>query len=132
MKGSTEARRRERSFGLSVGGVVSLLALVLAWRGRLVRAELLGAIGVTLIVLGSQRPAWLKVPSAVWWTIAGALGWINSRVLLSLAFFLVLTPVGVVRRLSGRDPMARRRSQFPGWTPAPGRYRDPQHFKRMF
>jgi hypothetical protein len=126
------APRRERSFGLSVGGVVTVLALVLAWRGRVVRAELLGAIGVTLIVLGWQRPAWLKVPSAIWWTLAGALGWINSRLLLSLAFFLVLTPLGIVRRLSGRDPMARRRSQFPGWTPAPHRYRDPQHFKRMF
>ena len=128
----TKAPRRERSFGLSVGGVLTIVALVLAWRGRIVRAEVLGAIGVTLIVLGSQRPVWLKVPSDVWWALAGALGWFNTRVLLCLAFFLVLTPIGVFRRLSGRDPMARRRSQFPGWTPAPDRYRDPQHFKRMY
>jgi hypothetical protein len=127
-----KAPRRERSFGLSVGGVMTMLALVLAWRGRIVRAEVLGAIGVTLIVLGSQRPAWLKVPSEIWWALAGALGWFNTRLLLSLAFFLVLTPSGVFRRLSGRDPMARRRAQFKGWTPSPERYRDPQHFKRMF
>ena len=36
------------------------------------------------------------------------LGWINTRIILSLVFFAVFLPYGVVLRLLGKDPMARR------------------------
>jgi hypothetical protein len=124
--------KQARSFGLSVGGVLIALSLLLAWRGRVGRAEIIGGIGVVLVVLGYLRPALLKLPSDAWWAFAGVLGWINSRVLLSLAFFLVLTPLSLIWRLIGRDPMGRRRSAYPGWVPHPPRYRDPKHFDRMF
>ena len=35
-------------------------------------------------------------------------------------------------RLTGKDPLARRRSTWPGWSPYPARYRDPRHFERMY
>jgi len=124
--------KKARSFGLSVGGVLIVLSLLLVWRGRVGRAEIIGGIGVVLVVLGYLRPALLRVPSDAWWAFAGVLGWVNSRVLLSIAFFLVLTPLSVVWRLIGRDPMGRRRSAYLGWVPHPQRYRDPQHFDRMF
>lgn len=124
--------KKARSFGLSVGGVLIALAVLLAWRGRAGRAEIIGGIGVLLVVLGSLRPTLLTLPSDAWWAFAGVLGWINSRVLLSLAFFLVLTPLSLIWRLIGRDPMGRRRSAYPGWVPHPPRYLDPKHFDRMF
>ena len=123
---------RERSFGLSVGGVLIVIALALLWRGRIARAEVIGAVGVTLVVLGWLRPTWLKRPSDAWWAMATVLGWINARILLSIAFFLVLTPIGFLMRARGRDPMARRRRAYPGWTPYAHRYRDTKHFDRMF
>jgi hypothetical protein len=129
---SGPVQRRERSFGLSVGTVAVLIALALAWRGSVGRAEIVGAIGLVLVTLGWLRPIWLKIPSDVWWACAGVLGWINARVLLSLAFFLVLTPLGVVRRLVGRDSLSRRRTSFRGWTPYPDRYRNDKHFERMY
>jgi hypothetical protein len=123
---------KARSFGLSVGGVLILIALWLAWRGRMGRAEIVGAIGALLMTLGAVRPALLRIPSDAWWAFATVLGWINARVLLSLAFFLVLTPIGTIWRVLGRDPMTRRRSNHPGWTVYPSRYRDAKHFERMF
>ena len=123
---------RERSFGVSVGGVLCGIALLLAWRGRMARAEVLGAVGAVLVLLGLLRPSLLRYPSDAWWKLASVLGWVNARVLLSLAFFLVLTPMGVVGRLTGRDPLARRRRSWRGWLPYPDRYRDPRHFDRMF
>jgi hypothetical protein len=119
---NTSPIAKARSFGLSVGTVLLIVALVLAWRGRIGRAEILGGIGAVLLAL----------PSAAWWAFARALGYVNSRVLLSLAFFLVLTPLGVVWRLTGRDPLMRRRSNFPGWTAYPARYRNGKHFERMY
>lgn len=126
------ATGRERSFGLSVGTVLILIALVLVWRGRIGRAEIVGGIGLLLVTLGKLRPMWLKLPSDAWWTLAGILGWINARVLLSLAFLLVLTPLGLLWRAIGRDPLALKRRSFQGWTPYPERYRNDKHFERMF
>jgi hypothetical protein len=122
----------ERSFGVSVGGVLCLIAAVLVWRHRLGRAEIVGSAGAMLLVLGLSAPRLLKVPSALWWRFSRALGHVNARILLSVLFFLVLTPLGLVWRVTGRDPLFRRRERWPGWSPYPARYRDPQHYSRMF
>ena len=124
--------RRERGFGLSVGSVLCAIALLLAWRGRVGRAEFVGAIGIVLVVLGYSRPSLLRYPSDAWWKMAAVLGWINARVLLTLLFIVLLTPVGVIWRLIGRDPLARRKRAWVGWLPTPARYHDRTHFERMF
>jgi len=123
---------RERSFGVSVGAVLCVIAALLVWRSRIGRAEVVGTIGGVLLFFGYVRPSVLKYPSDAWWAFAAVLGWINARVLLSIVFFLILTPVGVVWRLTGRDPLARRRRAWRGWSPYPERYRDAHHFDRMF
>jgi saxitoxin biosynthesis operon SxtJ-like protein len=126
------ARNPERSFGLSVGGVLCLIAVALVWRGRIGRAEAAGAVGTMLVVLALVRPTLLKGPSAAWWRLSRALGYVNARVLLTLLFALVLTPLSFVWRLTGTDPLARRRDRWPGWSPHPGRYRDRRHYERMY
>jgi hypothetical protein len=122
----------ERSFGLSVGTVLCLLAAALFWRGRLLRAEAAAVIGAGLVIVGAARPSLLKWPSTWWWRLARALGHVNARVLLTLLFVLVLVPLGLVWRLTGKDPLARRRTGWPGWSPYPSRYRDSRHFLRMY
>jgi hypothetical protein len=125
-------RGRERSFGLSVGSVLILLGLVLAWRGRGLGAEVAVTVGSALVALGVTRPRWLALPNAVWWTVASALGWLNARILLSLIFFLMLTPLRAIWGIRGYDPLERRRRQFRGWSQYPKRYHDTTHFERMF
>jgi hypothetical protein len=122
----------ERSFGISVGGVLCVIALLLLWRRRVERAEILGGIGVVLLVLGLVQPALLKWPSALWWRFSLALGRVMARFWLTLLFAIVLTPVNLVWRIMGRDPLARRRDKWPGWSPYPSRYRDRQHYGRMY
>jgi hypothetical protein len=125
-------RNPERSFGVSVGAVLLVIALVLWWRGRVGRAEILAVVGGVLLFFGLVQPRLLKWPSAAWWKFSGVLGYINARILLTLMFSLLLVPVSLLWRLTGKDPMARRRSKFEGWTPYPARYRDRTHFERMF
>ena len=122
----------ERSFGVSVGGVLIVIALVLWWRGRIGRAEILAGIGGVLLLLGLVQPRLLKWPSAAWWKFSRVLGYVNARILLTLMFSLLLVPVSLLWRLIGKDPLARRRDKFEGWTPYPARYRDRTHFERMF
>jgi hypothetical protein len=132
MKKTHKPNFHERSFGLSVGGVLTAIAAYLAWRGRIERAALIGGIGVTLVTLGLLAPRLLKWPSAVWWKFAMVLGYVNARVILTIAFVIVLTPVGLVWRLIGHDPLARRRQHWQGWSPSPERFRNPDHFNRMY
>jgi hypothetical protein len=122
----------ERSFGLSVGGVLCGIALLLLWRRRIGRAEVLGGIGAVLVIFGWLAPKLLKWPSALWWRFAKALSWVNTRVLLTLLFAVVLTPLGLIWKLMGKDPLGRRRSTFAGWSPYPARYRDRKHYDRMY
>ena len=122
----------ERSFGVSVGGVLIAIALILWWRGRVGRAEILGGIGSVLLAFGALRPQLLKWPSAVWWRFSRVLAYVNARILLTLMFSLLLIPLSLIWRAIGKDPLARRRDKFEGWTRYPARYRDRTHFERMF
>ena len=132
MKKKQRRNFKERSFGISVGGVLLLIAAVRIWRGRIPSAEIAGSIGGLLVVLGLTRPMLLKWPSAVWWKFAMILGYVNARVILTVAFALVLTPLGLLWRLIGKDPLARQRKNWQGWQPSPERYRNPDHFNRMY
>jgi len=65
--------------------------------------------------------------------VAHALGWLNSRILLSIIFWLVITPYGALRRALGQDPLGRRwRTVQPAWKPASPRLRDVRHYDRLF
>jgi hypothetical protein len=57
---------KERSFGISVGGVLLLIAAFLVWRGRITAAEIAGGVGIVLLFLGLTKPLLLKWPSSPW------------------------------------------------------------------
>jgi hypothetical protein len=122
----------EKSFGISVGIVLLLVTAFLIWRGRIMPAQIVGPIGAVLLLLGLTRPSLLKYPSAAWWKLAMVLGFINARIILSILFFFILTPLSIIWRLIGKDPLTRRRSSWHGWSPYPERYRDRNHLTRMY
>lgn len=122
----------ERAFGLSVGTVLVLIAAFALWRERILIAEILAGVGAALVVLGYLKPAYLYWPSKVWWRMALALGYINARVILTVAFGILLVPMSMLWRIIGKDPMARRRANWHGWTIYPPRYRDRNHYTRMY
>ena len=132
MKKTQRPDFKERSFGISVGGFLLLVAAALWWRGRITNAEIVGGVGVVLVVLGLTAPRLLKYPSAVWWKFAMVLGYVNARVILTIAFLVMLTPISMIWRLIGRDPLAIKKRHWPGWSPYPARYRDTDHFTRMY
>jgi hypothetical protein len=121
--------KQERGFGRSVGTVLFLIGVYQLWRGRSTAGVSFVTVGALLATLGTFAPASLRIPSRVWWKFSHALGWVNSRILLSLFFFLVLTPIGLVFRLMGRDPLSRR-GHATTWSPYPARGRD--HYEHMF
>jgi len=126
-----EIRSMRASRLVLIGFVVLLSAGVFAEEGMWMPQQI-PALASKLLVLGFTAPTLLKWPSAVWWKFAITLGWINARVILTVAFALVLTPMGLLWRLIGRDPLARHRRNWPGWSSYPARYQDRDHFTRMY
>ena len=128
----TRIRNPEQSFGLSVGTVLCVVAVLLFWRARVGRAEILGAVGLVLLTCGLGRPSLLTWPSAWWWRFSRVLGHVNARVLLTLLFSVVLIPMSLLWRLAGIDPLARNKHRWVGWLPSPASHRDRAHYERMF
>jgi Saxitoxin biosynthesis operon protein SxtJ len=96
-----------RSFGLLVGGIFA-------------------GIGVWPLVIHSAEPRWwsliiagaLLLPAAIyphslvwpykgWMALGHVMGWINTRIILGIVFYLVVTPIGIFRRWLGKDPMGQ-------------------------
>jgi hypothetical protein len=103
-KKRTEAQEARR-FGWMLPIVLGAIAALAYWRGRRTAAEVLVGIGVGGWAASVIVPAlWLRFFKA-WMKLAEALGFLMTRVLLSAFFFLILTPVGLVMRLIGRDSL---------------------------
>ena len=94
--------RELRKFGLLVGGVFAAVGILMCARGKPHFAYFL-APGAALLVLGVVFPNGLRQVYLLWMGLALVLGLVVSTVLLTVFFFLVLTPVGLVARLCGND-----------------------------
>ena len=101
--------RTQREFGLVVGGVLSCLGSWWLYRGKFVNAtHVVLPLGALLIIFGLVWPRALVLPNRAWMLLAEGLSFVTTRIILGLVFFLVLTPIGVLKRLSGWDPLSRR------------------------
>jgi len=124
--------RAEKEFGLIVGGVFVLLGLWWLYRGKFATAAyVLSAAGSLLVLCGLIYPRLLTVPRKLWMKLAEAMAYVSSRIILGVVFFLVLTPIGLVKRALGWDPLQRRSgSRETFWQPYPER--NPRHYEKMF
>ncbi len=102
-----------RRCGVTVGIPLALLAGVGVWRGHTILPAVLGGAAVALGVLALVAPRLLSPVHKLWMKIADALAWFNTRVLLGVVYYLVMTPTGIVMRLMGRDPLDRRLKDRP-------------------
>ena len=91
-----------RKFGLTVGGVLGLLGLWFLYRHKAHYPYFLYP-GLLLLVLGLAVPKSLKHLYIVWMTLAFVMGMIVSTVLLTLFFYVVVTPIGLAARCFGKD-----------------------------
>ena len=111
-------RRTLRQFGFIALVGFGLLAL-LAWletaifalglgEARTWVAATLGGIGLLSALLAVLAPAANRPLYVALTLIALPIGFVLSYVILGGLFYLVITPVGLLLRLTGRDPMGRR------------------------
>jgi xanthine/uracil permease len=110
LRGLDTSRRSLRNFGLVVGGVfLAIVAFVFWRRGFEATPVLIGiAVGASvLVLLAVVAPTVLKPAHRVWMLLALILGFVMTRVILTVMYYLVFTPIGLILRAFGRDPMNR-------------------------
>ena len=125
-------RRTITSFALIVSGALLAIAAYQRWRGAEPWVVLtLVSIAAVLSLLSAIAPSLLRPVYRGWMYIGEALGWLNTRIILSLVFFLVVTPIGLLMRLFGRSPIATaKRDSY--WTDVePHSYGD-RHVEKQF
>lgn len=126
--------RVERNFGLIVGGVFALLSAWWLYRGKFASlSQVTLTLGLALVLLGLIFPRALVYPNRAWMMLAEVLGFITTRIILGLVFFLIVTPIGMVKRALGWDPLKRRGGSKPSyWNSYGERQRDPRHYEKMY
>jgi len=129
-----KSARAEREFGLIVGGVLLLLSSWWIYRGKFHSAtQLTLPLASLLLLLGVIFPRALVYPNKVWMVLAEVLSFISTRIVLAFVYFAILTPIGVVKRLFGWDPLNRRAARSDTyWRPYSERQRDSRHYEKMF
>jgi hypothetical protein len=97
----------------SVLMVACALFVIAAWslyRGRTPAVIVFGTLASTLALIGMMRPALARRFHLLWMMLAGALGHVNSRIMLLLVFYLIFVPYHLIMRAVGRDPLNRRKT----------------------
>jgi hypothetical protein len=129
--GVTDAQARKSA--LVVASVLLAIALWNLYRGRETVVLIFGSISAALIIAGLFIPAGARAFHKAWMRLAVALGHVNSRVLLTLMYYLVFTPYGLASRLAGRDPLRRRGAGGESyWVERKRTRQEREQFERLF
>lgn len=98
-----------RSFGLTVGGILLAIAGVRFYLGGLDTANgILLAAGGLLVILGGLAPAVLTVPNKLWMGLGRVLFRVVNPVIMLLMYIVCIVPAGLIMRAVGYDPLKRR------------------------
>jgi len=100
-KNIRETKKDLRKFGLTVGGVLLIIAALLLYFEKS-SAPYFGAIGGILFLAGILIPQILKPLNKIWMGLAIVLGFFMSRLILTILFYLVLTPIAFIAKIVGK------------------------------
>ena len=107
MEPTTVTKKTLRQFGLMVGVIFLLIGLwPFVWRQEAVRIWV-AVPGALLAAAGLVMPGVLKYVYQGWMWVGHVMGWVNTRIILGILFYGLVTPMGLVMKLTGRDPMRR-------------------------
>ncbi|HLQ43913.1 MAG TPA: SxtJ family membrane protein [Planctomycetaceae bacterium] len=105
------------------------------WKsGQMTGPVWMTSVAVVVGLLGLAMPLAMRWVYLVWMIAVWPIGWVVSHLLLALIFFGIITPIGVILRALGRDPMHKTldRSVTTYWIARPAEKPDPQRYFQQF
>jgi hypothetical protein len=121
-----------RSFGLVLGAMFAALFGVLPLLRHRASPSWPWILASLLWILALICPAALSYLHRGWTRLGLALGWVNSRIILTLLFAITIVPAGLMMRLFGRDRMARKLDPDCASYRVPSRQRPDKDMERPF
>lgn len=111
-------RREIRKFAVPIAVLLLAVGLFALWKEKSFAWPLIG-FSAGLAAAGCLVPVILRPLYVPWMLLSLVLGWVMTRVLLTFTYFIMMTPIGLVRRLLGKDSLGL---SFPGegdsyWVP---------------
>jgi len=98
-----------RKFGITTGIIVAaLFGLLLPWLFNFAFPRWPWIIALTLILWALIHPASLKHVYHYWMRFGHVMGWINSRIILGIMFYVIFLPTAIILKLLGKDPLHRK------------------------
>jgi len=91
------------SFGGLIGGIFAVLGLIVLWRNNYSVAVPLIVLGAGLMIGGIFVPSRLKFIHLLWMSVAAVMGHFMGLVILSILFFVVITPLGIAKKILGKQ-----------------------------
>lgn len=123
----------DRKFGWFVTSVLTAAAAYLYWKNSDAWASTLVGLAVIFAVTTVSAPRRLTQLNRLWYTLGLLLGKISSPIVLGLMFFVLLTPVSLAMRLSGRDALKmKKRNVKSYWVDRNPTGPAPDSFKNQF
>lgn len=116
-----------------MGIVLAVFGALFLWRQRDVFIVLFG-LSAFFLIFGFLLPVALKPIQKLWMSFAIIVGWFMSRVLLTILFYLVVTPIGLVSRLFGKDFLNNqdRGNSDSCWIPVDSKVKDKKSYEKQF
>jgi hypothetical protein len=102
-----------RKFGLMTGAIfIALFAFFFPWVFDMTSMPMWPWILAGLLWLPALfMPSVLRPVYTTWMRIGHVLGWVNTRIILGVLFYVMILPMGLIMRLFGKDPMTRKRDE---------------------
>lgn len=122
-----------RKFGLTIGIFLLLIAGFLFWKER-PGFPYFAYIGGGFALLGLIVPILLKPIYKVWMSFAVVMGFIMTRVILTILYFGMFTPIALIAKLLGKDLLDERwnKNATTYWVKRPVTTFDPKSAENMF
>ena len=122
-----------KDFGLIMAGMLILMfGLVLPWLFSYSTPywPFVAAFGFAVVAL--LKPLLLGPVNRVWLKISDVLGWVNTRLVMGIIFFLLIVPIGLIVRLFNKDPLNNEWSAVAKSYRIITKVRDKDHLEKPF
>ena len=127
-----ESTKEVRTTWIGFTVIFAVIGSILWYKGRASWPYWYGA-SAFFAVFAAASPMTLLPLYRLWVKFAMAMAWVNTRLLLALVFYLIITPIGLVMRLTGNDPLERRidKSAATYWKKKE-HHKDPARYEKQY
>ena len=134
MNNSDLTKKQLRQYGLMMAGVLSCFVAFFLYKAWQTAGMALGVWVLFFLTLGLFAPTRLESVYQAWMKFAEKIGNFNFKLILTLIYFAVFTPVRMMISLFREDPLSRKieLEKKSYWHDCEPRSKDPKRFERQF